>query len=211
MTLDAYQRTRNSWRAMIKRCSSKKNLSFHLYGGKGRKVCKRWLKFENFLKDMGFRPMNMTLDRINNDKGYSKNNCRWATNNIQQNNRSTNVHLFYKGKKYTLAEFARKFKIKTYYVGSLFHLKKTPQEIITISRQRQKLKFRNKPYISTCNMCKRKFKPARAGMKFCGHFKKKIGCAFIYSSNKAREYNKRKWQEHLASRTKSLDNITKAE
>lgn len=50
-------------------------------------MCKRWTKFENFLADMGTRPVGMTLERKNNDKGYSKRNCVWATQAQQNNNR----------------------------------------------------------------------------------------------------------------------------
>lgn len=58
----------------------------------------RWNNFENFLQDMGERPEGKTLDRIDNTKGYYKENCRWATHKEQCNNRSTNVMLTYDGK-----------------------------------------------------------------------------------------------------------------
>src|SRR6185295_20173652 len=68
-----------SWNCMLQRCSNPKATEYDCYGGRGISVCKRWKTFVNFLKDMGKRPACKSLDRINNDKGYYKSNCRWAT------------------------------------------------------------------------------------------------------------------------------------
>ena len=69
-------------------------------------VCDRWQTFSNFLEDMGERPEGMTLDRIDNTKGYYKENCRWATQKQQTNNMRTNVVLEYKGEKHTMTEWS---------------------------------------------------------------------------------------------------------
>ena len=83
-------------------------MSYGNYGGRGITVCERWRNdFGHFLDDMGARPYNMSIDRIDNNKGYSPSNCRWATREQQDNNRRDNVFFFYKGAKLTIAELSR--------------------------------------------------------------------------------------------------------
>ena len=79
-------RTWRSWQHMRTRCLNPNNDSWHLYGGRGIKICDRWLEFSNFLEDMGERPPNTSLDRINGDGNYEPANCRWATPSIQGQN-----------------------------------------------------------------------------------------------------------------------------
>lgn len=87
-----YNRLRKCWNDMISRCNNKNNIAYHRYGGKGIKVIKTWLNFENFKKwalDNGYTNI-LTLDRINNDKGYCPNNCRWASYIEQNRNKRNN-------------------------------------------------------------------------------------------------------------------------
>ena len=81
--------TYNSWDAMIQRCTNSKHRYFEGYGGRGITICQEWLNsFINFLTDMGERPdKRHTLDRINVNKGYYKENCRWATPEVQACNK----------------------------------------------------------------------------------------------------------------------------
>jgi hypothetical protein len=81
-----------SWRSMLARCYKKYVDNYATYGGRGISVCHRWARrggkgFQNFLVDMGPRPVGMTLDRISPFKNYFKANCRWATSDIQQWNK----------------------------------------------------------------------------------------------------------------------------
>jgi hypothetical protein len=77
------------WQAMHQRCTNPKCGSFKDYGERGISVCKEWQTFEGFIMDMGLSPPGHTLDRIDNDSGYSKSNCRWVSMQAQNQNRRT--------------------------------------------------------------------------------------------------------------------------
>lgn len=102
----------SSWESMIQRCNNQNNRAFKDYGGRGITVCKRWLKFENFYADMGARPPQHSLERIDNNKGYTPTNARWATRSEQQRNRRTNRLVTIDGRLMTIAAAAELIGVK---------------------------------------------------------------------------------------------------
>ncbi len=101
-----------SWTTMKQRCYNKNTKAYKHYGGRGIAVCDRWLEsFNHFLLDMGERPKGLTLERINNGKGYSKENCKWATYEDQNNNRRDNILIDYNGISLTLPQWSKKLGI----------------------------------------------------------------------------------------------------
>lgn len=94
---DAVKRTRSSHNNMVGRCTNPKHVKFKSYGARGITVCERWLKFENFIADMGPRPIGKTLDRIDGTRGYEPSNCRWATAEEQSANRSNAIRIDFNG------------------------------------------------------------------------------------------------------------------
>ena len=100
--------TYTTWRSMRVRCTEPRCQAFPRYGGRGITVCERWLRFENFIADMGERPSAAhSLDRIDGNGNYEPSNCRWATPIEQQTNRHCVRRLRYKGKTFSLAALAR--------------------------------------------------------------------------------------------------------
>lgn len=86
-------RVHSIWASMLQRCHDPKHKSYSYYGGRGITVCDEWMVFDNFYADMGDPPEGHSLDRKNNDEGYCKENCRWATPAQQANNRRDNFKI----------------------------------------------------------------------------------------------------------------------
>jgi hypothetical protein len=98
--------TYRSWANMKTRCDNPSATYYADYGGRGIAYCDRWKHFENFLEDMDVRPVDKTLDRIDTDKGYYKDNCRWATPREQACNRTNTISFTYQGVTKPLALWA---------------------------------------------------------------------------------------------------------
>ena len=106
-TKDGINPTYKSWASMIQRCNNPKNPNFADYGGRGITVCHEWSSFDGFLTDMGERPDGLTIERINNEIGYSKENCRWATRADQMANTRNNIHITINGETRILVDWSR--------------------------------------------------------------------------------------------------------
>ena len=100
-----------TWLAMRDRCHNKKRQGFKWYGGRGITICKRWSQFKNFLDDMGERPPNKTLDRIDNNSNYEKSNCRWATHKEQGRNSRRNHIVSFNGRDLPLVVWAEEYGV----------------------------------------------------------------------------------------------------
>jgi len=101
-----------SWQSLKGRCFNSNDDAFNDYGGRGITVCTRWLRFENFLADMGEPPLHHSIDRINNDGNYEPGNCRWANSYTQMQNRRSCVKMTHNGKTQTVAEWARELEVQ---------------------------------------------------------------------------------------------------
>lgn len=98
-----------TWCSIKQRCYNKNNIHYKNYGGRGIIMCDEWKNSpEIFFKDMGLKPtLKHTIERRDNNKGYFKDNCYWATRKEQQNNRRANVILLYKGMNKNLTEWCK--------------------------------------------------------------------------------------------------------
>lgn len=107
------------WNNMLSRCLNPNHPRYKDWGGRGIKVSPKWKTFIGFYEDMGDRPSpEHTLERINNSKDYSKDNCRWATTKDQSSNRRSNVFIVYDEYSYIPRDFAEKFNLNKYTVAS---------------------------------------------------------------------------------------------
>lgn len=95
-----------TWSHMKQRCINRRDPSYVRYGGRGITVCERWLSFENFITDMGWKPEGLTLERLDNMGNYELSNCKWATIIDQANNRRSNTNLTLNDVTKTIAQWA---------------------------------------------------------------------------------------------------------
>jgi len=119
----AHTSTYDIWRGILTRCNNPNNHTYERYGGRGIRVCNSWMKFTNFLEDMGERPTGLSIDRINNNGHYSCGHCdectengwvtngRWATTSEQANNTSRTHYITYQGKTQSLKFWAKELHI----------------------------------------------------------------------------------------------------
>lgn len=93
----ALTRTFNIWADVKKRCTNPNAREYKWYGGRGITLCADWVDFANFYRDMGVAPEKLTLERIDVNRGYSKDNCTWIPLNKQAENKTTSIRVTYEG------------------------------------------------------------------------------------------------------------------
>jgi hypothetical protein len=121
--------TYSIWTSMKARCNNPANKDYKNYGGRGITVCDSWQhSFEAFLKDMGERPKKLQLDRTDNEQGYSKTNCRWATPKEQSANRRNTILISLNGETKPLTEWCIQFSLRTDTVWRRIKKLNWPQE-----------------------------------------------------------------------------------
>lgn len=106
-----------TWQEMKDRCQRESNRAFCNYGGRGITICSEWMSFERFISDMGQPKPGQQIDRIDNSKGYFKENCRWVSPKQNSRNRRSSRNILYQGQTKTLAEWAESKGMK---IGTLW-------------------------------------------------------------------------------------------
>lgn len=119
-----YHKEYRVWINMKSRCMNRNTPDWYLYGGRGIKICKRWMNFENFLSDMGKCPTKYSLDRIDTNGDYTPSNCRWATSKMQSRNTRYQHIVTIKGKSMPLVEAVENCGLLILYNTALQRIKR---------------------------------------------------------------------------------------
>lgn len=130
------------WKGIKQRCNNPKNSAYKNYGGRGIKLCERWNLFTLFVEDMGMRPdKKSSIDRIDNNKGYYKENCKWSTrsdqNRNKRNQRRSGFKYVYIDNRSQVNPFTAQIKIegKSYNLGSFKTEKEAQNEFVKIHKE----------------------------------------------------------------------------
>lgn len=119
----SYTSIYNVWRGMRQRCNNPHDRYYHIYGGKGVRVCELWandfLTFNNWANSNGYEE-GLTIDRIDGDKDYEPDNCRWVTMKVQSNNTKRNVFITYNGETKTLKQWSEFLNISYYTIDDRY-------------------------------------------------------------------------------------------
>lgn len=157
-TFDYEASTYNSWRSMRNRCLFDNGGNSKHYKGKGITICDEWVNdFIQFHKDMGERPLNTTLDRINNSGNYEPSNCRWATWREQENNKDSLTKIMFENNSYTIGELVYLLDLTPTETNKIYkrHSKygcKTYEELFS---KENLLTLRTNTRANECNICGR--------------------------------------------------------
>lgn len=123
------------WNSMVQRCINPENQSYENYGGRGITVCEDWLVFENFYRDMG-EPNGLTIERKNNNLGYSKDNCIWTTRQVQNKNHRRVRNITFNGVTKTATDWAKEIGVSDQCIYSRLDRGLTTEQVL----ERQKYK-----------------------------------------------------------------------
>ena len=124
------------WQGMKARCYNPNNKHYPNYGGRGIKVCDRWINnFNQFIADMGNRPKGYTIDRIDNNSNYTPQNCKWSSKKEQQRNRRITKHIIIEGVKHLVCELAEKYGLKYDTILNRAKTAKTFDELVDKKRK----------------------------------------------------------------------------
>ena len=130
----------NVWQTMKQRCNNKQSADYKYYGGRGIKICDRWDKFIFFLQDMGKRPSpEYSLERIDNNKMYCPENCKWDTKFNQSRNRRDNVWVEYNGEKIIVSDLAKLLKVYPQNIMTAIKNGRTIDEIVSHYKLKNKI------------------------------------------------------------------------
>ncbi len=129
------------WDGIKQRCNNSKCREYKYYGGRGIQISKEWQNsFRTFLNDMGERPSdNHSIERLDNDKNYCKENCKWVTKKEQANNTRHNVLIEHEGKTQNLTQWCEELKLDYKLIHSRLRRGKTFIEAISTPRRITKL------------------------------------------------------------------------
>jgi hypothetical protein len=129
----------HTWCNMRERCNNPDNVAYFNYGGRGIEVCKRWLKFENFLKDMGLKPSKLhSIERVNNNENYCPSNCIWDVVENQSRNHRRNKWFEYNGQRMIQEDWAKKWGVNGTAIKHHLNTGKTFEQIYTFYTNKNK-------------------------------------------------------------------------
>ena len=136
-----YSKTYESWRNMLQRCGNPSYIEYEHYGGRGITACERWLKFENFLEDIGEKPSNKyQIDRIDNNKGYYKENCRWVLSENNNKNKRNNIMIPLNKELLCLKDYCRKLNLNYQTISTRIYKGQSIEKALTTPiRKKNKL------------------------------------------------------------------------
>lgn len=142
---DSFERLYFIWNDMKSRCNNPNDISYHNYGAKGIGICNEWLHdyiaFKNWAVNNGYNPIaergECTLDRIDNTKGYSPDNCRWVNMKIQSNNRRNSYTITYKEKTHTASEWSKITGIPASTIYARYKAGWKPEDILSKAKYNQ--------------------------------------------------------------------------